>query len=321
MEKQSPRQRFLADFGLMATALVWGSNFVVVKETLPQVPPMLFLGFRFGIAFLFLAPFLASPGRRPARRLDWVKATVTGLFLFAGFAAQILGQQFTTPGMSGFLTGIYVVLVPLFGIILTRRFTGWPALAAAGLVAVGLGFLFLHGQTAFGRGEILTLACAVFFALHFLALGRWSPDMDPFFLTAVQLLVTAAAGFAAAGFSPAPALTFSRSAWAAILYTALLGSLGAYLMQTWAQRHTPAHHAAIILSLESVFAVLCSLVWGTESLTLAKVAGFAFIMAGILVAESGWRSIRDIASMRNLFRFSRRPGLENASGFRTGKQP
>jgi len=286
---RTPGRRLAADVALMLTALVWGTNFVVVKQTLAQVPPMLFLGFRFAVAFLFLWPFLLCRrrGRIPLR--DWARAAVTGALLFAGFATQILGQQFTTPGMSGFLTGIYVVLVPLFGIVLSRRFPGAAALAAAVLVAVGLGFLFLPGGTAFGPGAWLTLACAVLFALHFLALGRWSRGMDPLFLTAIQLLVTGVAGFTCAGFNLSPALSFSRWAWAAIAYTAVLGSLGAYLVQTWAQRRTPPHHAALILSLESLFAVLSSLVWGTESLTLATATGFAFILAGILLAESGWR--------------------------------
>jgi len=278
-----------ADIALMLTALVWGTNFVVVKQTLPQVPPMLFLGFRFTVAFVFLWPFLLCRRRGRASFRDWIRAAFTGALLFAGFATQILGQQFTTPGMSGFLTGIYVVFVPLFGIVLTRRFPGGAALAAAVLVAVGLGFLFLPGGAAFGPGAWLTLACAVLFALHFLVLGRWSRGMDPLFLTAMQLLVTGVAGFAAAGFDLSPALAFSRWAWAAIAYTAVLGSLGGYLVQTWAQRRTPPHHAALILSLESPFAVLSSLVWGTESLTAATGTGFAFILAGILLAESGWR--------------------------------
>jgi len=289
LEKQSPKQRLLADSGLMATAIIWGSNFVVVKNTLDQVPPMLFLGLRFGIAFLVVAPFLLSAARRPAHWKGWVKALLTGLVLFGGFATQTLGLAYTTPGMSGFITGIYVVLVPIFGVFLTRRAPDWRVVAAALLVVAGLGFLFLRGQAGFGRGEWLTLACAVFFALHFLALGRWAKDLDPLFLTAVQLLVTGAASFVAVGFSGAPALSFSGPAWWAILYAALLGSVGAYFMQTSAQRYAPAHHTAIILSLESLFAAVFSVAWGMEELTVVKLVGFAFIMGGILLAEWNWR--------------------------------
>lgn len=288
--KKSLRPRILADLGLMATALIWGANFVVVKNTLDQVPPMLFLGLRFGIAFLVVAPFGFGSGRRPGHWKGWGKAALTGLLLFGGFATQTLGLQYTTPGMSGFITGIYVVLVPLFSIAATRRFPGWRVIAAALAVVSGLGFLFLRGRTGFGAGEWLTLACAVFFALHFLALGRWAKDLDPVFLTAIQLLVTGAASFVAVGFSGAPTMSISGWAWWAILYAALPASVGAYFIQTSAQRYAPANHAAIILSLESLFAVVFSVIWGLDQLTVAKLVGFSLIMGGIFLAEWNWTS-------------------------------
>jgi len=279
------RKRIIADFSLLITAVIWGANFTIIKQTLLEVPPMLFLGLRFLLAFLPLAPFLCAAGWRPASSVGWLQGAVIGGLLFAGFAAQTLGLRYTTPGLSGFLTGIYVLLVPVLGILIQRRLPGRAAFTGAVLAACGLGLLSWHGQTGFGPGALLTLAGALFFALHFWALGCWSAGLHPLFLTAVQMLVTGVCSLLLALFTEPVRMHFSLFGWGGIVYGAFLGSLGAYFIQTWAQRFTPPGRAAVLLSTESVFAALFSICLGMETVTPGKILGFAFIFAGILVAE------------------------------------
>lgn len=276
---------WFCDAALLMATIMWGANFVIIKITLSEVPPLLYLGLRFSLAFLLLLPWCWAPRRRPTIPAAWWQSLTAGLLLFSAFATQTIGLRDITPGMSGFLTGTYVIMVPLLGWAINRERPARSSLVGAVLAMVGVGLLSWQGALGIGRGDFLTLAGAVFFALHFLALGRWSAHIDTMFLTAAQMAVTGICSLAAALFFEPFTLQYSWRGWGAILYGAGLCSVGCYFIQTWAQRFIHPNRAAIWLSTETIFAVLFSIGAGMEALTIKKLLGFVSIFTGILIAE------------------------------------
>lgn len=288
MSEVSPVRRsyssWLADGALLVVAISWGLNFVIIKWTLNQMTPFYYLAIRFAFS---LAVMLLLFGRRLRRleRRDWLAGLVIGLFLFGAFALQTVGLKYTTPGKSGFITGLNVVLVPLLQWLVGRRFPGYNAVLGAVLATAGLGLLSLNDSLRPAAGDLLTIACAVLYAAHILAISRFGRHSDPIALAVVQIGVAAVGNTLLALFlEPWPAAVPAFSWWS-ILYGALIGTVLAFTVQTAAQRHTPPSHTAVILSAESMFAGLSSvLLWG-EALMLRSVIGALLILAGIIAAE------------------------------------
>ncbi len=278
------RASWLADGALFVVALSWGINFVIIKWTLDQMAPFQYLAIRFGLSTLVMLVLFGRRLKALSRR-EWRNGLIIGLFLFSGFAFQTVGLRFTTPGKSGFITGLNVVLVPLLQWALTRRFPGHNALLGAGLATLGLALLSLTASLRLAPGDLLTLVCALLFAVHILAISRLGRGTDPAALAVIQIGVAAVGNVAMAlwlePFRPSVSLFSTGS----ILYGALIGTVLAFTVQTASQRLTPPSHTAVILSAEALFAgVFSVLLWG-ETLTLRSVLGAVLILSGILVAE------------------------------------
>ncbi|MHB1405371.1 MAG: DMT family transporter [Desulfitobacteriaceae bacterium] len=279
--------RLLADLGLVLTALIWGINFIVIKITLDSIPPLFYLGLRFLLAGGIICIF----GWRQftLRKADWLWAVTTGLLLFGGFALQTIGLQYTTPGLSAFLTVTYVLLVPAGEAVSMRHLPPVWLIGGALAVVTGIGFLSLNGNTAglktWGMGELLTVLCAISFSLHILVLDKAAKRINPIPLTGIQMLVVGllSLGLALPNEDFPARITFVG--WTAIAYGALFGSIGAYFIQTWAQRRTPPSHTGILLSLEAVFALAFSLLLGMETLGWLRFIGFGLVLLGIIVTE------------------------------------
>lgn len=271
---------------LTGVTAVWGSTFVVVKDAVGRMPVTDFLTWRFGIAaaaMLVLRPrTVASLG--PAGRRAGL---VLGVALGAGYLLQTLGLQTTSAAVSGFVTGMFVVLTPLGAALLLHTRPGRPALAAVVLATAGLALLSLHGL-AVGGGELLTLGCAAAFALHIVGLGRWAATFDAFGLAVVQLLTTTAlcAAVALPGGLVVPP---DAGVWAALVLTALAATALAFLVQTWAQAHLPPTRAAVIMTMEPVFGGVFAVVVGGESLGPRALVGAALVLAAMLLTELGPR--------------------------------
>ncbi len=275
---------WLADGALLVVAISWGLNFVIIKWTLNQMTPFYYLAFRFSLA---LAVILLLFGRRlrGLTRRDWLAGLVIGLFLFGAFAAQTVGLKYTTPGKSGFITGLNVVLVPLLQWLLIRRFPGYNAVFGAILATTGLGLLSLNGNLSLATGDLLTLLCALLYAGHIVAISRLGSRTDPVALTVVQIGVAAIGNVVLALFLEPWPTAIPAFSWGSIAYGALIGTVLAFTVQTAAQKRTPPSHTAVILSAESMFAGLASvLLWG-EALTLRSILGAGLILAGIVTAE------------------------------------
>jgi drug/metabolite transporter (DMT)-like permease len=273
------------ELALVAVTAVWGATFVVVRDAVARVPPSAFIALRFLAAAALLASLRPQRALRPDRRLA-AAGVVAGLALFAGYAFQTVGLQYTSASSAGFITGLAVVLTPLLGALLLRQRPGrWPATGAL-LAAAGLALLTLE-RLEVRRGDLLVLGCAFAFATHILLLGRYSPRHASYQLAVVQLATTGVLALAWAAAAGDLRLPGSFQVWFALAVTAVLASAGGFLVQTRAQRDVSPTRTAIIFTMEPVFAALFAFWLAGERLAARGWLGAACILAGMLVAELG----------------------------------
>ena len=283
-------RRLKADLALLAVCGIWGSTFVVVKNALADASPLVFLSLRF---FLATAILLALFGRGflAARRGVAGAGAVIGALLCAGYIFQTVGLQYTTASKSAFITTLSSVLVPLLAVaVLRRRPSPWAVLGL-GIAAAGAYFLTIPaGEFTLARGDLITFFCTVAFAGHIVAIGHYAPRYG---FSALALGQVATALVLAGVAIPLGALTgleAPRVAWTgnllgALVVTAVLATVLAFSVQTWAQQFTPATHTAVIFTTEPVFAAVTSYLVLGESLGERGTLGAVLILAGVLVAE------------------------------------
>jgi drug/metabolite transporter (DMT)-like permease len=277
----------LAVLGLLAVTAAWGSTFFLLKDVVDRVPVPDFLAVRFLVAFLAVAVVAPRAVARltPAERRHGV---VLGVVYGGAQLLQTVGLQTTSASVSGFVTGMYVVFTPLLGALVLRTRLGWPVWTAVALATAGLALLSLQGF-AIGGGEALTLAGALLYAVHILGLGRWSSGRNALGLSIVQLgTITVVCGL---GALPGGVVLPSRGAdWAVLVYMALVAGALALLVQTWAQAHLTATRAAIIMTMEPVWAAGFAAAFGGESLGPRLLLGGALVLAAMYLVELGPRS-------------------------------
>ncbi len=281
MRPPSPRLR--AELALASVAFLWGATFVVVKGALEDVSTFLFLALRFSLASLLLAFWLRA---RLFRRspVAWFGGALCGLLLFLGYALQTAGLRWTTASNSAFITGLYVVLVPLLASLVYRIRPRAMELAGAALAAAGTAFLSGGLPADWNRGDLLTAGCAVAFAGHILAVERYSRRMDFERLSLMQIASVAVLSWAAAWIEPARIAWTPRLLWA-LATTSVLATALSFVLYTWAQGQTSAARAALIFALEPVFAGVVAWAAAGERWTAATLAGAALILAAIVLVE------------------------------------
>lgn len=277
-----------ADGALGLATLIWGTTFVVVQQALVDCSTLLFLGLRFTLAALVLAIVFRGWERVPGanRAREWRVGLLAGVLLFSGYLFQTWGLLDTTPSKSAFITGLNIVLVPLFVALFQRRLPQPPEWAGISTATVGMGLMTLDPQTLAVRwGDALTFVCAFVFSVHILLLGRYSPQVSirNFTLTQVATAAGLALLFAPVAepirFRPTPQLGV------AVAITAILATALAFGLMTWAQKHTSPTRAALIFALEPVFAAVTSYMVLGERLAPRALAGAALILAGVLLVE------------------------------------
>ncbi len=280
MSEHKPPGRFVAEGGLALVALLWGATFVLVKDALNDVSTVLFLAIRFTAA-----TFALGIVTRPKVGL-WKGGILTGVLLFTGYLLQTLGLRSTTAAKSGFITGLYIVLVPLVSALVYRKAPHWAEMAGILLAAAGLALLTLKGAALeMSTGDLLTLGCAVAYAVHIVVLGHYSRRMDHSWLALLQIGTCGAIGLSTFWWVEPSYVRWTGRVWLALGVTSLLATALAFAIQTWAQRHTSATRAAIIFSLEPVFAWVTAFFVAGEVLTGRSVIGALLILAGILLVE------------------------------------
>jgi drug/metabolite transporter (DMT)-like permease len=289
------RVRLLAELGLLGAALIWGFNFILVKMAIGQMPPVYYVGLRFLVGSIFLLPFSWGQMKRLDRQGWWIGLGV-GALLFGGFVLQTMGLVSTSPGVSGFLTSLYVIMVPIFIGLYTGR---WPSpMVGVGVIVVVAGFavLSLYGHLTFGWGEIFTLLATVFWALHILGVAYGSTRLGALAFVQLQLTTCAVLSLVGSFIFERPALFPGWSATGAVIWTGIMGSLVAYVLMVVGQRYTPPTLAGIIMSLEAVFALIFSIIVGYDTLTGRTLLGFAVVFAGTTVARIGTEREPEIAA-------------------------
>jgi drug/metabolite transporter (DMT)-like permease len=283
----------MADLALVLLMAVWGSTFAIVRVLVSgdwaPVSPVLLVAIRMGVAASLLALWLGMRGglrRTPGLLRD---GAVCAALLAGGFVLQIEGQYRTTASRSGFLTGLLVVFVPLLEYAFFRRKVARAYLAGTALAVLGMAVLSRGASAGEARllGDVLTVGCAVVFALHVVVLGRVAPRHPVLPLLLVQL-----AGASLLAFALAPALELPRfvrtpATVAALGYLAVFATLVAFGIQTWAQKKLPAVRFALLSALEPVFAALWAALLIGERLSAAELAGGALIVAGVAVGAAG----------------------------------
>jgi drug/metabolite transporter (DMT)-like permease len=275
------------ELAMVAVTAVWGSTFVLVRDAVAQIPPFTFVAYRFLAAALLLAairPRLAGRGQPGLL----AAGAAAGLALFAGYGFQTVGLQYTTASNAGFITGLSVVLTPLFAGLLLHQPPGrWPV-AGALLAAGGLALLSLQ-ELEVRRGDALVFGCAVAFAAHILLLGRYAPRFSSYRLAVVQLATAGLLALAWAVVAGDLVVPGSLEVWVALVITSVAASAGAFLIQTRAQREVSPTRTAVILTMEPVFAGLFGFLLAGERLSGRGWLGAGLILAGMLVAELGAR--------------------------------
>ncbi|WP_205507778.1 DMT family transporter [Myxococcus vastator] len=280
----SRSQRLRADGALALITSFWGITFVVVKDALGHGDPFSFLALRFLVGAVVLS---ALAGRQVLTARNLRSGTMLGTFLFLGFSLQTVGLTTTTPSRSAFITGLCVLLVPLLSLVLYRKAPKFTSLLGVGLAAVGL-YFFTQPDVGVGlsSGDVLSLGCAVAYACHILMTERHAPKQGVMGLVAVQLWTVALLSALCLPFVE------RRVAWhpsfvGAVLVCGVFASALAISVQTWGQARTTAVRAALIYSLESVFAALYSVLLGYETLGPREWLGGALILSGVLMSEVG----------------------------------
>ena len=307
------KSNLAADGALMLTTLIWGSTFFMAKDILSVWPPMAYMFFRFIVAALLLAAMFPREIVR-ARREEWRAGATLGVLMGFGFGLQAVGQVYTTASKSAFVTGLTTPLVPFVAYLLVRMRPGVENLVGVALASLG-GLLILAPQGTDGTvnfGDLLTLAATALFATHITLMSVYARRYDVRQLTALQIACIAClftvvwAGlqvwesFSCAGALPAafaretvPLVWSGRVVWQ-LVYLATVATVGAFLLWTWGQARASATHAAVIFSLEPVFATAfaVAVIGASEWMGGRGWLGAGLVFAGIIISELHWSERR-----------------------------
>lgn len=281
--------RLRADLLLVLTAAIWGSAFVVQRVAAVQVNVFAFNGLRFFLASLILIPFtfrrhtLTVGGVLHKRSIGFIG--LAGLLLFAAGGLQQAGLASTTAGNAGFITTLYVVIVPLVLRLVWKEHIAWVSWAAAGLAVIGSLLLSTGGAFHLNIGDTMELAGAFLWALHVILVGRAVQWMEVLVFSAGQYLVAGVINLGAALISPDSWQGMSQ-VWWAVGYTAVFSIALGYTLQVLGQKYAPAHDAAILLSTEAVFAAFFGFLFLSERLLPVQIVGCGMILSAIFITQT-----------------------------------
>ncbi|MNF39723.1 putative DMT superfamily transporter inner membrane protein [compost metagenome] len=291
---------------LLMAAAIWGLGFVAQRLGMDHMGPFTFNGLRFLLGAASLLPllwWLKSRQPRPQagspagdRRLLLVGGLIAGGVLFSAASLQQVGLLYTTAAKAGFITGLYIILVPVIGLALRHK-TGANTWIGALIAMAGLYYLSVTEDFSMGYGDLLQVAGALFWAIHLLVLDHYSNRVAPIRLAGVQFVVCGLLSLGTAFVIETPTLTGAVAGWQALLYAGLVSVGIGYTLQVVGQRGAHPAHAAIILSLETVFAAIGGVLLLGETLDERAVVGCSLMLAGMLISQIRlrwwWKSRRD----------------------------
>lgn len=278
MSTRHQLQLKLAPWALLSVAAAWGFAFVVMKDAIERQTVNNFLFTRFTVAVFVM--LLIRPKAVQYFNKDLLqRGGLAGVFLGLGYIAQTLGLARTGAAITGFITGLYVVVTPLLAsLVLKEKITKFIWFCIF-LATLGLGLLSIHGFSV-GIGEMFVLASAFFFGAHIIALSKWSSGRDVYAMTIVQLSVCAVLS----GLASMPegyALPPDNGVWGVVIFTAVFATAIAFIVQTWSQAHMSATKVAVILTMEVVFAAIFAVIFGGERLTIQTALGGVLVVTAM----------------------------------------
>ena len=288
-----PVSRLRSDLILLLAAAIWGFAFVAQRLGMDYVGPFTYTAARFTLGCMVLLPFLAMkrPGlgrireeSKAIRRKFILLQLLLGLILFCGISLQQYGLLFTTAGNAGFITGLYVVFVPIVGLFIGHKIHTnlWIGII---LAAAGLYFLSIKPGSGINPGDVYVFGCALFWTAHVLLIGYLAPRRDPVRIALIQFTITAVLSWIIAiGWEEIRLQSLMDAAWP-ILYGGVLSVGIAYTLQVVAQQHAHPAYASIILSLESAFAVLGGWLILAEPMTGRILLGCILMLAGMVIVQ------------------------------------
>jgi drug/metabolite transporter (DMT)-like permease len=277
------------------TAFIWGTAFVAQRVGMDHVGPVTFIAVRFLIGAISLLPVICvgsltdkkrgAAGPYRSTRLLLKSGVLCGIVIFVCGMFQQIGIQYTTVGKSGFITTLYIVIVPIFGRFLGKRlrFATWACILVA---MAGMYLLCVNEAVSINKGDVYTFFCAVFYAVHILVVDRYSPQVDGVKLSAIQFFVCSMLGFAGAFIFEAPNLSAIVSAIWPLMYAGVLSSGVAFTLQILGQRDVNPVAASLVMSLESVFAALTGWTLLGEMLAAREIVGCAMIFVANIMVQT-----------------------------------
>ena len=287
---------------LLMAAAIWGLGFVAQRLGMDHMGPYTFNGLRFLLGAASLLPLLWwLKSRQPAgqsddRRLLLTGGLLAGAVLFSAASLQQVGLLYTTAAKAGFITGLYIILVPVIGLALRHK-TGTNTWVGALIAMAGLYYLSVTEDFTIGYGDLLQVAGALFWAIHLLVLDHYSSRVAPIRLASVQFLVCGLLSLAVAFTIEMPTISGAVAGWQALLYAGLVSVGVGYTLQVVGQRGAHPAHAAIILSLETVFAAIGGVLLLGEILDERAIVGCSLMLAGMLISQVRlrwwWKSRKD----------------------------
>lgn len=278
------RDRFRSDMILLTTALIWGTAFVAQRVAAQHLGTFWFNALRFVLGGVLLLPFAHLP--RQLNRRSWPWMFAAGSILFVSSVLQQAGLAYTTAGNAGFITSLYVVFVPVLLLLIWRRRSHWLSWVAA-LVAVGGAWLLSSGGRSFSLslGDSIELVGAVGWAFHVIVVGKGAQKVDALAFSVGQCFVAAAWNVVAALLFEPAGLSGLAVSWWAVAYVGVFSTAIGYTLQIVGQRHAPPADAALLLSLEAVFAALFGYLLLGEALGWVQVAGCGLILGAVVLVQ------------------------------------
>lgn len=288
------KQQVIADVCLLLVTFIWGSTFVLVQNAVALLEPFTFNGVRFGLAGLFLIAWLFIFNRNAIAKMNkklLLSGVIMGTWLFTAYALQTFGLLHTTSSKAGFITGLSVVLVPLFGFLFLKETPKRFAVLGVGVATIGLYLLTLGDSLALNFGDVLVFFCAISFAAHIVVTGKYTPLYSTLLLTIVQIITVSVLSSISAVLFEDWQRAFDSSVmgnanvFLALFICSIFATALAFLAQTNFQKYTTPTRVALIFAMEPVFAAITGFFWANERLGSKALLGCLLIFIGMILAE------------------------------------
>jgi len=301
MEEKGKKIKIIASLGLLVTSLIWGFAFVIVKDSLVFIPPVYMLAFRFTIACIGLL-FVFSKRLRKINKDNVKSSIVLGILLYVSYLLQTIGCLYTTAGKNAFITTIYVVIVPFLYWFISKNKPDIYCLLSAFMAIIGIGLLSMNSDLSINIGDVLTLLCGFGYAIHLIYINKYSKYQDPIILTFLQILVAAILSWLTApilngGF---PTKATNPNIIIGMLYLGIGSAMIAFLLQNIGQEYIEPSTVALLLSMESVFGVIFSVLVLGEIITTKMLIGCCLIFIAVIMAETKFEFIKLARKKRSI---------------------